>query len=156
MYVRFHIMQFACVISTPNTPLSGFSPYIIFNGRELMLLTLQQQRWRNSNITYGSKIILQQGETLTFSSSEFWVHVTYTIVLSKSISTYPITRGCRHHSLVSMITARLIVFCSALVIIVPDHVFADKANNILSTNFSPGKSLTFLYYDIYNVQDQDF
>ncbi|XP_001952532.2 uncharacterized protein LOC100161176 [Acyrthosiphon pisum] len=54
---------------------------------------------------------------------------------SKSISTCPI--GCRRHSLISMITARLIVLSSALVIIVPGHVFGNEANNVLSTNFSP-------------------
>ncbi|XP_025199785.1 uncharacterized protein LOC112597788 [Melanaphis sacchari] len=36
-----------------------------------------------------------------------------------------------------MFKARLIVFCTALVIIFPVHVFADKEKNIFFTNFSP-------------------
>lgn len=148
VYVRFHTMQFAsscpCVIFNPNTPLSGFSPYLIFcnnilNGRELMLLALpavvEMEKFK-----YHTKIILQQGETLTFSSPDFYVYTSHT-PYSKSISTCPITRGCRRHSLVSMITARSIILSSALVIIVPGHVFGDEVNNVLSTNFSPGKSL---------------
>lgn len=68
------VMQFAsCVILDPNTPFSGFSPYlifynIIFNGRELMLLTLQQAVVEMEKFKYHTKIISQQGETLTFSS----------------------------------------------------------------------------------------
>lgn len=82
VYVRFHIMQFASrVIFNLNTPLSAFSPYLIFynifNGRELMLLTLPAvvdlERFK-----YHTKIILQQGETLTFSSPELYVYTSYT------------------------------------------------------------------------------